>query len=309
MKVLVAGPSGVLGKPTVRRLVEAGHDVTGLARSDAGADLVRALGGTPVRGDVLDPAAVLAAAQGAEAVLNLASAIPTGFNVNRAAWEANEEQRLLITRNLIGAAREAAVGLFVQQSVHYVYGDRGEQWVDEDVPRVDTSLLPTAIEAERLTEEANAGGLETVILRLGTVYARDAWHTQLLVSLARKRQLPILGGGKGYWSMVHAEDAAQAFVRATEDGPSGAVYNVVDDEPVRMADFVSYLAEQLGAGSPWKVPTLVARAAAGKDVVALLSSSIRLSNRLLREELGFEPTYRSFREGLAEMLAEMPQPS
>lgn len=309
MRVLVAGPSGVLGRPTVRRLVEAGHAVIGLVRGDVGADVVRSLGGMPVPGNVLDADAVLRAAQDAEAVLNLVPAIPTGFGVTRSEWDANEQRRLEVTRNLIRACQAAGVGVFVQQSVHYVYGDQGEQWVDEELPPPRESLLPSALEAERLAVAANSGSLETVILRLGTVYGHDAWHTQLLVSLARKRQLPTLGDGKGYWSLIHAEDAAQAIVLAMEDGPAGSIYNVGDNEPVRMAELVTHLADQLAAPSPWNVPTLLARAAAGKDVVKLLSSSIRLSNRLLRQELGFAPAYPTFREGLAQVLAQpMPEP-
>jgi 2-alkyl-3-oxoalkanoate reductase len=304
MKVLVAGPSGVIGCPTVRRLIEAGHEVLGLARSERGEAIVRSLGATPVGGDVLDAESVRRAARGVEAVVHLAIALPTGHKQSRQAWEEHDRARLEGSRNLVAAARAAGAQVYVQESILLVYGDQGERWVTEEDEPPRQALTASALEAEQLALAANDDRLATVVLRFGTVYGRDSWHTQLLVSLARKRQLPILGDGQGYWSLVHAEDAAQAVVRAMEDGPGGAVYNVSDDEPVRMADFVRYLADRLGAAAPHKIPLLAARVVAGKDAVTILSSSIRLSNRLLREELGFEPRYPSYREGLDAVLAE-----
>jgi 2-alkyl-3-oxoalkanoate reductase len=309
MRVLVAGPTGVLGRPTVRRLVRAGHEAVGLVRSDEKAALVRSLGGAAVRGDVLDAESVLEAARGAEAVINLATAIPTARVERRSAWELNDRVRREGARNLIRAARRVGAQVYVQGSVLYVYGDHGESWIDEEASTTSHPMIDSAIEAEEATREANGDGLATVILRFGTPYARDAWHTQLLVDRARKRELPILGDGRGFWSLIHADDAARATVLAMEDGPDGAIYNVADDEPVRMADLVTYLAELLGAPAPRRVPTMAARLLAGNDVTSLLSSSIRLSNRLIRDELGFEPAYPSFREGLAEVLAgPVPEP-
>ena len=157
---------------------------------------------------------------------------------------------------------------------------------------------------------ANGDDLATVVLRFGVVYSRDSWHTQLLISQARKRRLPILGDGRGFWSLIHAEDAARATVQALEDAPGGAIYNVADDQPVAMAELFNELTRQLGARAPRKVPVLAPRALVGKDLTALLTGSIRLSNRLIKEELGFEPAYRSYREGLAELLAEpVPEPA
>ena len=304
LKVLVAGPSGVVGRPTVRRLIEAGHEVVGLTRSEAAAEVVRSLGGTAVMGDLLDAASVLRAAEGVGAVVQIALALPTGFQQMKAQVAALERLTVEGTDNLLRASRQVGAQVYVHESVQYVYGDQGERWVDEETELPKKPPVRAALEAEERVRTANGDGLETVILRFGFVYARDAWHTQLLVSQARKRMLPIAGGGQGYWSLVHAEDAARAVVLAMEDAAGGAVYNVVDDEPVRLAEVVTFLAEQVGGSSPPKVPKLAVRAFAGKEAVDLLSGSIRLSNRLIRHHLGFEPAYPTYREGLAAILAE-----
>ena len=306
MKVLVAEPSGVIGRRAVRRLVAAGHAVSGLVRDESRTALVESLGAQPVAGDVLDGESLLRAAKGAEAIVNLAAAMPIGLSLaeTKAAWEANDRTRTEGTRNLLRAARAVGTQVYVQESLLYVYGDQGDRWVDEEIVPERTRLTAAALDAEELVLGANGDDLATVVVRFGVVYSRDAWHTQLLISQARKRQLPILGDGTGFWSLIHAEDAARATVHAVEDAPGRAVYNVADDRPAPLAELFTYLADQLGTGAPRKVPVLAARVFVGKDLTKLLSGSIRLSNRLIKEELGFEPVYPSYREGLAEVLAE-----
>lgn len=306
MKVLVAGPSGVVGRPTVRLLVEGGHEVVGLVRSEEKVGVVRALGATPILGDVLDPESVTRAAQGVEAVVHLAVGLPTDPAPSRSDWATSDRRYVDGARNLIAAARAVGAHVYVQPSVLYVYGDHGEAWVDEKAPPKGGPMAKGPLEGEAIALAANGDGLDAMVLRFGSLYGRDAWHTQFLVSQARERELPILGDGKAYWGLVHAEDAARATVLAMVDAPAGSIYNVADDEPVRMGELVAYLAEQLGAPPPRKVPTLAARVLAGTDVVSLLSSSIRLSNRRLKRDLGFAPSYPSYREGLAEVLGQEP---
>ena len=298
MKVLLAGASGVLGRPTTRNLVDAGHDVVGLVRSDEAADVIRSLGGTPMRGDVLDAEAVRVAAEGAEAVVNLTAAVPTGADVKQAAKE-NDRLRMEGTRNLLAAAGAVGAQVYVHESVVYVYGNRGTTWVtEEDEPK--GKLATAAQEAEALVR---ASGLPWVILRFGSVYGREAWHTQLMVSQLKKRMLPIVGEGDNYWSLVHAEDAGLATARAVEDAADNSIYNVCDDQPVKMGELFAHFAELLGAQPPMQVPGIVARMAVGGDVLDVLTSSIRMSNRAIKQDLGFEPAYPSYREGLAQVLS------
>ena len=298
MKVLLAGASGVLGRPTLRHLVDAGHEVLGLARSDAAADTIDSLGGTPVRGDVLDADSVRAAAEGVEAVVNLSAAVPMGTDVKQAAKE-NDRLRLEGTRNLLAAAKAAGATVYVHESILYVYGDRGTAWVTEGT-EPKGKLATAALEAEALVE---ASGLPWVILRYGSVYGREAWHTRLMVSQLRKRMLPIVGEGVNYWSLVHADDAGRATARAVEDAADNSIYNVCDDEPVKMADLFSHFAGLLDAQPPMQVPALAARLVVGGDVINVLTSSIRMSNRAIKQDLEFEPAYPSYREGLAEVLS------
>ncbi|MDP8922676.1 MAG: NAD(P)-dependent oxidoreductase [Chloroflexota bacterium] len=298
MKVLLAGASGVLGRPTTQQLVAAGHEVIGLARSDAAAEVIRSLGGTPVRGDVLDADSTRVAAVGVDAVVNLSAAVPLGTDVKQATKE-NDRVRLEGTRNLLAAAEAGGAKVYVHESLLYVYGDWGRTWVTEGTESTGT-LAPSALEAEGLVQ---ASGLPWVILRYGSVYGREAWHTQLMVSQLKKRLLPIVGDGANYWSLVHAEDAGRATALAVEDAADSSIYNVCDDEPVTMADLFTYLAAQLGVQPPMKVPALVARMAIGGDATDLLASSIRMSNRAIKQDLDFEPRYPTYREGLAEVLS------
>ena len=298
MKVLMAGASGVLGRPTLQHLVDAGHEVLGLARSDAAATAVQSLGGVPVRGDVLDADSVRACAEGVEAVVNLTAAVPMGTNPRQAAKE-NDHLRLEGTRNLLAAAEAAGAQVYVHESILYVYGDRGTTWVTEETEPTGT-LATAALDAEALVQ---ASGLPWVILRFGSVYGRDAWHTQLMVSQLKKRMLPVVGEGDNYWSLVHADDAGLATARAIEDAADNSIYNVCDDEPVKMAELFTQFAELLGAQPPMHVPGMVARMAVSADVLNVLTSSIRMSNRAIKQDLGFGPSYPTYREGLAEVLS------
>lgn len=302
MRVLLAGASGVLGRPTLRHLVDMGHEVVGLARGDAAAEAIGSLGGTPVSGDVLDADAVRAAADGVEAVVNLTAAVPMGTDLKQGAAE-NDRLRLEGTRNLLVAARDVGAQVYVHESILYVYGDRGPAWVTEQT-EPKGKLATAALEAEALVQ---ASGLPWVILRFGSVYGREAWHTQLMVSQLKKRMLPIVGEGDNYWSLVHAEDAGRATARAIEDAADNSIYNICDDEPVKMAELFTHVAGLLGAQPPMQVPSLVARMAIGGDVLDVLTSSIRMSNRAIKQDLDFEPAYPSYREGFSDV-ASAPLP-
>lgn len=302
MRVLVAGASGVLGRPTVRQLRAAGHEVVGLARSAASAETVAALGAASVRGDVLDAASVLAAARGADAVLNLVGTLPAPADGRAIDWNGLDRTWRAGTRNLLDAARAADAELFVQASLGLLYGDHGDAWVTEETPLAEKTVLAAARAAEDAVAEAGRAGLPTVILRLGTVYARDAWHTRLLAEQARQGALPVLGDGAAYWSLLHAEDAAAGMVRALEDAQAGTVYNVCDDRPVRMAELFAAIARLLGGRPPSRVPGLVARAVVGADVVRLLTTSVRLSNRAIRQDLELDLRFPTYEDGLREAL-------
>ena len=310
MRVLVAGASGVLGRPTVRGLREAGHDVVGLVRSDDGARIVSDLGAEPVRADVLDAKAVSGAITGIEAVANLVGALPTGASPDRATWAAVDRAWREGTANLVAAAQAADVQVFVHASLGLLYGEQADAWVTEQTALNCPALARAAADAERTVQGAIEAGLPGVILRLGTLYSPDAWHTQFLVAQARQQMLAVVGDGAAYWSLLHAEDAAQAIVLAIDDAEAGAVYNVADTQPMRMADLFDLLARLVGAPKPKRVPRLVARALIGADALTLLTTSTRLSSRAIQQDLELKPRFPTPEAGFAAVLGgPVPEPA
>ena len=189
-------------------------------------------------------------------------------------------------------------------SLGLLYGDRGDAWVTEETALVSEPLVGAALDADRTVTDASEAGLPAVVLRLGTVYGRDAWHTQILAKQARQRALAIVGDGKAYWSLIHAEDAGRAIARAVDDAEGGAVYNVADDRPMQMADLMGLIARLTGAPQPSRIPALLARAVAGSDVVNLLTTSVRLSNRAIKQDLELTFRYPTPEEGLRAVLSE-----
>src|SRR5437763_12842868 len=154
MRVLVAGASGVLGRPTVRKLQKAGHDVVGLVRSNASAKIVADLGAEPVRADVLDAGAVAKALDGVEAVANLVGALPVGVSPDQDAWSAVDRAWRDGTRNLVAAAQAADVQVFVHASLAMLYGDHGDTWVTEQTRLNSPAMVKAAAEAERTVLQA-----------------------------------------------------------------------------------------------------------------------------------------------------------
>jgi nucleoside-diphosphate-sugar epimerase len=303
MRVLVAGASGVLGQPAVRELLAAGHQVVGLVRDDAAETVVLGLGAEACRGDLLDAETVTASARGADAIVNLSGALPAGSENGRSAWGQLERVWREGTRNLIAAAWAADVQILVHASLGLLYGDNGDTWVTEETSLARESVLGAALDAERAVERAVEAGLPVVTLRLGTVYGRDAWHTRLLAKQARDGALKIVGDGKAFWSLIHTDDAGRAIVMAVDDAEAGAVYNVADDRPTPMCDLLALIALLTGAPQPSRVPMLLARAVLGRDVVSLLTTSVRLSNRAIKQDLELELHFPTPEEGFREILS------
>jgi nucleoside-diphosphate-sugar epimerase len=305
MRVFVAGASGAIGTRLVRQLVDRGDEVTGTFRSPGGAERLRGLGADPVRLDLLDAAAVRQAVLEAEpdAIVHEATALADAKfsrNLNRTFVETNL-LRTAGTDALLAAAREAGVRRFVAQSFAGMrYARTGGPVKTEDDP-----LDPTPLEGMREVSDAmnqldrtvvGAGG---IVLRYGLFYGAD---NDGLVEPVRKRQFPIVGEGGGMGSFVHLDDAAAATVLALEhDGP--AVYNVVDDEPAPVREWLPVLAEALGAKPPRHVPVVVARLLAG-DVPVMLGTEARgASNAKAKRELGWTLRHPTWRTGFFEAYA------
>ncbi len=305
MRVFVAGATGVLGQPAVKGLVAAGHEVVGTARGEAKSALLRSLGATPVAIDLFDAAQVKEAVAGCDAVIHIATKIPSLTRMRwMGAWKENDRLRREATRNLVNAALAAKAQVFVMESITFVYADGGDSWLDESARvALAWSPLESALEAERETQRFAEGGGRPVILRFGLFYAPYAASTIDTVKLARRKMFGVIGDGKNYFSSIHVDDAAAAIVAAL-NAPTGT-YNIVEDDPVPQSEYSQALAEAFGLGKPRHLPKWLGKLIVGGPARYILQSQ-RVSNKRFKEATGWSPQYPSVHEGMKEVAAQMP---
>jgi 2-alkyl-3-oxoalkanoate reductase len=301
MRVFVAGASGAIGTRLVPQLIDQGHEVIGTFWSPANAERVRALGAEPIALDLLDARAVRKAVLETEpeAIIHQATALADmkfSRNLDRSFAQTNR-LRTEGTDALLAAGREAGVSRFVAQSfASYRYAREGGPVKTEDDP-----LDPTPVATTRETNAAmryldravtDAGG---IALRYGGFYgaANDG-----LLEPVRKRQFPIVGDGRGVSSFIHLDDAAAATVLALEHARAG-IYNIVDDEPAPVREWLPVLADVLGAKPPRHFPRWLARLFAGEAAVMMGTESRGASNAKAKRELGWTLRYPSWRGGFA----------
>jgi nucleoside-diphosphate-sugar epimerase len=301
MKILLAGASGAVGTPLTRQLIAAGHEVVGISRSQANAERLRAAGAQAVVADVMDRESLLAAVREvrAEAVMHQLTAL--GTTKPREAMRGTNALRTTGTAHLLAAARAVGAHRFLTQSVVFGYGyrDHGPRVITEDDPFAAPGPGPfgPVIAAIRSTEEQvfSAEEMEGIALRYGAFYGPDSF-TRMIINLVRKRRLPVPSSGGGFATFIYLEDAAAATVAALEKGRAGQAYNIVDDEPVRWADYLDAFAAELGARRPWRVPTWMLRPI--PYLHTLMTTSMRVSNAKARRELGWAPAVSTYREGI-----------
>jgi nucleoside-diphosphate-sugar epimerase len=302
MKLFVAGATGILGRRAVPLLIEAGHEVTGVARSAEKAAWLERVGARAARADLFDPAALTRAADGHEGVLNLATHIPPPSKMMLpGAWKENERIRREASRNLVDAALAAGAERYLQESITFLYEDRGDQWIDEDVPFETPSSLSSVVEAESQARRFATQGGTGVVLRFGAFHAPDSDQMRVIVQMARRRLAMTIGRGDGYISTIHVDDAARA-VAAAASAPSGT-YNVVDDEPLTRRAYFDALRQALGVGRVRMLPPDIAKVGGG--TAAALGRSHRVSNRRLREATGWAPGFTSMREAWKAIVADL----
>ena len=301
MRVFVAGASGVIGRRAVDRLVAAGHEVTGVVRTDAKAARLRAAGGRPAQIDLFDPDAVRAAVEGHDAVCNLATHIPpTAKMAFRRAWATNDRLRGEASRILVDAALATGASRYVQESIALLYADAGAAWVDEDAPDEPTPILASALTAEDQAARFTGAGGSGVVLRFGQFVSADSDHLQTMLPMLERGVLPLVGDHDGYVSEVHADDAAAAVVAAL-DAPEGR-YNVAEDEPLTRAQHAAVLSEVLGRAVHLPPPVV-----GSLPRVKVQGRSLRIANRRMREATTWRPRYASMREVWPELVAALRQ--
>jgi nucleoside-diphosphate-sugar epimerase len=312
MKVFVAGATGALGQQLVPQLVARGHEVVGMTRSAGKQDLVRSLGARPVVADALDPDQVAQAVAEAEpdVIVHQMTALSGDFDMRHIDrfFDVTNRLRTEGTDHLLAAGRAVGVKKFVAQSyAGWPFARVGGAVKTENDPLdpEPAKALQVALDAIRHTEDAvtGAGWTIGIALRYGGFYGPGTGMSigGDQAQLIEKRQWPILGDGGGVWSFVHIADAATATVEAIEHGERG-VYNVVDDEPAPVREWLPAIAEALGAPKPRRVPRWLGRLLAGEAAAVMMTESRGASNEKAKRELGWRPRYPSWRQGFADGL-------
>jgi nucleoside-diphosphate-sugar epimerase len=311
VKIFLAGATGALGRQLLPRLVERGHEVTGMTRTESKQQLVRDLGGLPVVADALDPESVAEAVArtGPEVIVHQLTAIPQTLDMRHFARDFAVTNRLRTegTDHLLAAGRAAGVRRVVAQSyAPAIYARAGAPVKDEADP-LDASppgQARTTVEAIRHLERAvtEASWTEGVVLRYGSFYGPGTSISLgpegTMLEVIRKRGLPLVGEAGGVWSFIHVEDAADATVKAIE-GRGRGVYNIVDDEPAAVAEWLPAAAQAVGAPAPRRVPRWLGRLFAGEFATVMMTEARGASNAKAARELGWTPRYASWRQGFA----------
>jgi nucleoside-diphosphate-sugar epimerase len=313
MKIFVAGATGAVGKQLVPRLVERGHEVVAMTRTSSKQAEVRELGATPVVADALsgeDVARVIAEAE-PEVIVHELTALPAALDVRHfdRDFELTNLLRTEGTDHLLSAGHAIGIRRFVAQSYAGWPFARSGALVKAEEDELDPAPaagMTRALEAIRYLERtvADAAWTDGVVLRYGALYGSGTSLGKggAQIELIRKRRFPIVGSGAGVWSFVHVSDAAEATVAAVEHGAPG-IYNVTDDQPAAVAEWLPAVAAAAGAKRPRKVPTWLGRLVAGEPGVALMTEIRGASNAKAKRELGWRPRHPDWREGFAAELA------
>ena len=315
MRILVAGATGAIGRRLVPQLVRRGHEVIGTTRTHAKLQDIERMGAAGATLDVLDAAGVIRVVGAArpEVIVHQATALSGSLDPRRFAEAFIPTNRLRDegTRHLAAAARQTGARVVAQSFAGWPYArDGGPVKTEEDPldPRPPAAFRPI-LDAIRSLESTVLAG-NGIVLRYGGFYgpgtslAADGEHAELL----RKRRFPLIGPGTGIWSFVHIDDAAAATALAIEQARSG-IFNVVDDEPAPVAQWLPYAADLVGAKRPLRLPRWLGRLIAGEHVDVLMNEVRGASNSKAKAQLGWELEYPTWRDGFAIALGRADAPA
>ena len=296
MRIFLAGSTGAIGVPLVRALVAAGHDVTALTRTPAKVDTLRALGAAPAVADALDADALHRAVVAARPthVIHQLTALPKAGPRRARDLEPTNRLRIDGTRNLLAAAVAAGAQRLIGGSFGLL------QMPGDAPPDVRAGIDAVQSMESQILEASRLGRIEGIVLRYGLFYGVETASTQSMLALVRRRLLPVVRGDRSLLPCIHIEDAARATVAALDRAPAGSVYDIVDDRAVSMTDIVLTLAERAGAPRPFTVPAWLPRLIA-PYLARVTSVRLPLSNTKAKAELGWRPSYPTYRDGLAEI--------
>ena len=307
MRIFLAGATGAIGRQIVPLLVRHGHTVTAMTRSAARVEQLRQQGADPVVCDVFDRERLLDVVGNArpDAVVHELTSIPVRMNPRRVRQTMAATNRLRTegTQALAEAARATGARRMLTQSIAFAYEPRGTGPATEDDPLflAAPAAFADVVQAVRQCERIalDIPGVDGVVLRYGhycgpgTIYARGG---SFAVDVMRRR-VPMMGDGGGVFSFIHVADAAEATVAALTHGSAG-IFNVVDDEPAAVCDWLPQYAEHLGAPRPFRIPRTLGRLGGGSFAAYLMTQQRGASNAKAKAHLGWEPRYTSWRDRL-----------
>jgi 2-alkyl-3-oxoalkanoate reductase len=304
MRVLVVGATGAIGRQLVPQLIAAGHQVTATTRSPAKTDGLRAAGARPVVLDGLDGVAVgeTVAQAEPEVIVHEMTAIPPQLNLRKfdQVFAATNKLRTTGLDHLLAAAAAQGVRRLIAQSyAGWPNARTGGPVKTEDDPLDEhpPAQMRASMDAIRYLERAvTSAPLEGVALRYGSLYGPVS--SDMFIRMLKRRQVPMIGSGAGIWSFLHVTDAAAATVAAVQAGPAG-IYNVVDDEPAPVAEWLPVVAKAVGAKPPLRLPAWVGRLAAGEAGLSMMTQVRGSSNAKAKRELGWQPVWPTWRDGFA----------
>ncbi|MGH9809486.1 MAG: NAD-dependent epimerase/dehydratase family protein, partial [Terriglobia bacterium] len=312
--VFVAGATGAVGRPLVSALIAASHSVVGLTRTAAKAEVVKRMGATPVIADGLDTAAIKGAIGSSrpDVVIHEMTALSGGFDLRHfdRTFASSNQLRTRGTDILLAAAKENGVKRIIAQSYcGWNYARTGgpikseTDALDPDPPaEFRATLMAIQYLEQAVTASSNPEG---IVLRYGSFYGPGTGMlSRVMVEPLRHRRVPLIGDGSGWWSFVHVDDAATATVKALERGKPGNIYNIVDDDPAQVREWLPALAKMLGAKQPLRLPVWLARMVAGEHLVVMMTRARAGSNAKARTELGWAPAHSSWRQGFSEILRQ-----
>ena len=309
MRVFLAGAGGAIGRPLLPKLIEAGHEVTGLSRSEERAEKFRAAGAEALVCDVFDAEALKrgVAAAAPEVVVHQMTSLPDRIDLRNPEYGPNNRIRREGTRNLLASAAAAGARRVVAQSIAFMYAPQGSMVKGEEAPLIvgAPGAFGESVEATVSCEQqvTEAEGMDGLVLRYGWFYGPGTYFglDGSTAEDVRRRRFPVVGKGTGVSSFIHVDDAAAATVAAVERGEPG-IYNVVDDDPAPMSEWVPAYAEAIGAKPPRRFPAWLARLIAGKETVGMATGLRGASNAKAKAALGWEPAYASWRQGFRQGL-------
>jgi nucleoside-diphosphate-sugar epimerase len=299
----VTGATGFIGSAVVKALLASGHEVVGLVRSRARARALEDAGMRVAEGDMLQPESYRPLVDDVDAVINAAQLEARGRVTSANIAKVNSADHVM-TGALADACQSGGKRLVFISSV-YAYGDHGDSWITESTP-FDPSPLGTGKAAEvTALRERHKQGLDVVVVAPGFPYGPGGNFQKFFFEPLRKKRLRVMGSGTNYWSCIHVDDLAQAFVAAVDRAPAGTEYNVVDDTPLTQRALIDQVTAAMGIDPVGNIPPWLVGLMAGPLLVRSLTTSFRVSNKKAREELGWAPRFATIADGLPSTVAAL----